>query len=302
MLATPAMSMTEAECTRLWAAITGFGDDMRVSTGAVAIEDGWCVGREVRLGSTTGNSVYAWADVVRLRGPGYAHLILGEVPQGGANPLQADLQVEGYVQELVSRDVISQYLLRAQSRPKALDVAVSVQADSATRILDLTRLDVDFPGDNAISVTGKARNVDLSTPAAQQMSLSGFAVTDLGVSIRSNGLFEDYALWPLGYLVLGGPTDPEVQVAALKLQGQAIVASLPDETFAPAAKAALAALISEMPNPAGTLDLSLRSEAGVGPARFAGYAITGVPGTVAGFGPLFDGVVINMEWQHDPVE
>lgn len=102
--------------------------------------------------------------------------------------------------------------------------------------------------------------------------------------------------------MLPGEGDMQAAVAGLKAQAAAGIAQLLEATFPAGTKAAMVALLTELPNPSGTLPLALRSEAGVGPSRVLDFAMTGVPRTMAEAAPVFDGVVINMEWQHDPVE
>jgi hypothetical protein len=73
---------------------------------------------------------------------------------------------------------------------------------------------------------------------------------------------------------------------------------LPAASFPPASKAALQAVLSELPNPSGTLTVAMRSDAGIGPARLMGYAMTGVPDTIAGLAPVLDGVTFDIGWSH----
>lgn len=56
--------------------------------------------------------------------------------------------------------------------------------------------------------------------------------------------------------------------------------------------------LGELPKPTRELTVSLRSEAGLGPARLGGYAVTGVPGSVAEAAALFQGVEVNVGWTH----
>lgn len=134
------------------------------------------------------------------------------------------------------------------------------------------------------------------------MSATGFAVIKLDLSVVTHGLFEWYVLMALGPAFLPGEGDMQAAVAGLKAQAAAGTALLPEATFPAGIKAAMEAVLTELPNPSGSLTLALWSGAGVGPSRVLGFAMTGVPRTMAGAAPVVDGVVINMEWQHDPVE
>lgn len=68
-------------------------------------------------------------------------------------------------------------------------------------------------------------------------------------------------------------------------------ATVPDDS-----KAALVALIDTLPNPWGELEVSLRSAAGIGPARLVPWVMTGIPRTVAEAAPVLDGVRLDFRW------
>lgn len=77
-----------------------------------------------------------------------------------------------------------------------------------------------------------------------------------------------------------------------------MIGDLPETSVADDSKSALRALIAELPNPSGDLALALRAEPGLGPVRATGCAVTGVPETLAEAAPLFQGVMLDVDWTH----
>jgi hypothetical protein len=134
------------------------------------------------------------------------------------------------------------------------------------------------------------------------MSAAGFALTDANLSVTSHGLFESYMLLALGAAVLPYEGDMEAAVTDLKVDAARALADLPGATFAPATKEALIQLIAAMPNPRGRLDVAFRADPGFGPARFARYAVTEDPVSVADIATVLQGVVIDVGWQHEAAE
>ena len=96
------------------------------------------------------------------------------------------------------------------------------------------------------------------------------------------------------------PSEGDIDAAAEGIRAAMLtmIGDLPGTSFSDASKADLRTLIEELPNPSGDLSLSLRAEPGIGPVRFGGYAITGVPQTLAEAAPLFKGVTVDVGWIH----
>ena len=99
----------------------------------------------------------------------------------------------------------------------------------------------------------------------------------------------DLVLWLLLPLALGQLSRPLIG---------AWVGDLPETSVSADSKAALAALVAELPNPSGELVVRVTAKPGIGPVRFGGYAVTGVPATLAEAAPLFQGVTVDVEWTH----
>jgi hypothetical protein len=140
--------------------------------------------------------------------------------------------------------------------------------------------------------------VDLSSTGAMQMSATSFALTEFDTQVTTHGLFEWYILMALGTMVLPSEGDIDAAAEGLRADLAAVLDDLPGTSFSDASKAALRELIAELPNPSGDLTLELRAEPGIGPARAAGYALNGVPQTLAEAAPLFLGVTVDVGWTH----
>lgn len=279
-------------CTAAWAKF-GEGAAMlgALSATAVGQEGDWCV-VEAPVLDMAGQYVPDWhMDRLRFRGSA-----LGWIADGSTLPEGLEVAVEGLRLVVQTGDAQMDWLFAAQSRPNAINGELSLAWDPATRVLRLEGVSVDFPGENLVQASGVVTGVDLSSTGAIQMSATSFALTEFDARITTHGLFEWYALMALGPLLLPPDGDIEAGAEALRAEMRAAVGGLPDTFITADSKAALGALIGELPNPSGDLELSLRAEPGIGPARFGGYAVTGVPTTMAEAAPLFQGVVLDVDW------
>jgi hypothetical protein len=236
--------------------------------------------------------------IERLRLSGGA---LGWIAGAGGTPDRLEIAVEGLSFQLRTGMADLDYIHAAQARanPTRLTAALEWQADA--RRLVLERLEVDLPGDNAITLTAAVEGVDLSSAGAMQMSLTGAALREADLTVQSHGFFEFYLLPWLGNGLLPLEGDVEAAAAALQARATEVVAGLPGAQFPGDSRAALAALIAELPNPAGTLTLSFRADPGFGAARFAGYAGQPLPATLEAAAPLLQGVTVGIGWTHEEI-
>lgn len=284
-----------ALCRAVWDDLTAGAAEVAILTGTVAgAEGGACVIEDVRL-DLPGEYVPDW-QAARLRLSGAALPWLVGEP---VTPDRLEIGIEGL--HLVIQTGMAQmdYLYAAQARAQTIKAEVALAWDKAARTLSVETLDIDFPGDNRVELTAVVDGVDLSDAAAMQMSATGFALREADLTVRTHGLFEWYALMTLGPSVLPEEGDMEAAVAELKSEAAEMVRALPTGTFAEASKTALVALIDELPNPAGTLTVAFRAANGFGPVRFMGYAVEGVPDTLAEAAPLLEGVTVGIGWTHE---
>ena len=98
---------------------------------------------------------------------------------------------------------------------------------------------------------------------------------------------------------LAGSDDPGAELGRLVALGQGAVDTLPGTSFDASTRAALKALLGDLPHPSGTIDVSLTADPGIGPARLAPMFVTGLGGLAANPGPLFDGLRVTVDYSRD---
>lgn len=284
-----------ADCFKAWLPVSGGINALlgAQAVGSVGQDGDWCVITDLVI-DFPGEYVPDW-HMERLKIRGSA---LGWIADGATLPEGLEVVVEGLRLVVQTGNPQMDWLFAAQSRPNAIDAEMSLAWDFSGRVLRLEGLSVDFPGDNLVEASARVTGVDLSSMGAMQMSATSFALTEFDARITTHGLFEWYLLMTLGQSVLPYEGDVDAAAEAIRAEALSAVAGLPGTSFSDASKAALSALIGELPNPSGDLVLSLRAAPGIGPGRFAGYAVTGVPETLAEAAPLFQGVTLDVGWTH----
>lgn len=231
----------------------------------------------------------------RLRFRGSA---LGWFADGSTEPEGLEIAFEGLRLVVQTGNAQMDWLFKAQSRPNQINAEAALAWDAVERVLRLEGLSIDFPSENLVEASAEVMGVDLSSTGAMQMSATGFALTQADLRITTHGLFEWYLLMALGPTLLPLEGDMDAAATAIRTDLVTEVVNLPETSVSASSKDALLALIFELPNPSGDLTLSLRAEPGIGPARVGGYAVTGVPATMAEAAPLFQGVVLDVDWTH----
>lgn len=286
------------DCAAVWSDLsTRLADSLPLRGRVAATEGEWCVFTDVVLDWPGDYTPDAHLDRLRLRGTGLDWLL-----DAAPVPDRLEAKIEGLRLVVQTGNPQMDYLFAAQARANPIKAELALSWDAAAKEVLIERLNIDFPGRNLVQLSARIAGVDLSTSAGMQMAATGFAVTEADLAVQTHGLFEWYLLTSLGPMLLPYEGDMDAAVAGLKAEAATAVLALPPDTFADASKSALTALIAELPNPAGVLTLSLRSGAGVGPARLMGYAMTGVPTTMEEAAPLFDGVRIDIGWSHEDAE
>lgn len=294
LLAGPAGAEDQALCATVWAKVTqGLSQVAPVSAERVTQEGDWCV-VEAPVLDLQGQYLPDWhMDRLRFRGAA-----LGWIADGSTLPVGLEVGIEGLRLVVQTGNPQMDWLFAAQARPNAIRAAASLAWDPVGKVLRLEGLSLDFPGENLVELSAVLTGVDLSSTGAMQMSATSFAVTEADLAVTTHGLFEGYVLMTMGPSLLPYEGDMDAAAEAIRADLLAGVGALPEASFSAASKAALRALVGELPNPSGDLTVALRSEAGIGPARLGGYAMTGVPGTMAEAAPLLEGVTVDVGWTH----
>jgi hypothetical protein len=297
LMATPAGAeglVGQALCTAAWQELSGdLGAFGGVSTGAVVQEGDWCVAAGPVLDNPGQYLPDLHIDRLKFRGSA-----LGWIADGASQPEGLEVVVDGLRLVVQTGNAQMDWLFAAQSRPNAIDAELSLAWDPSAKTVRLEGLSIDFPGENLVEASATVTGVDLSSDGAMQMSLTSFELTKFDARITTHGLFEWYVLMPLAASVL--PNDGNIDAAAEAVQADllALIGGLPATSVSDDSKAALGALVEELPNPSGDLVLSLRAEPGIGPRRFGGFVVAGVPKTLAEAALLFEGLTLDIGWTH----
>ena len=282
----------QALCEAVWGKVRdGLASFGGLSAAGVVQEGDWCVVEGPVL-DMAGQYLPDWhMDRLKVRGAA-----LGWIADGSILPEGLEIAVEGLRLVVQTGNPQMDWLFAAQSRPNAIAAELSLGWDPTARKLRLEGMSIDFPGDNLVEASATVTGVDLSSTGAAQMSATSFALTEFDARITTHGLFEWYVLMALGPAVLPSEGDMDAAFAGVQAEAKAFVADLPGTSFPDDSKAALVAFVEALPNPSGDLTLELRAEPGLGPVRLGGYALTGVPTSMAEAAPLFQGVTVDVGW------
>jgi hypothetical protein len=303
LLTTPAMAqdLTTADCTAILAAAQPTIAKLQtpITLPDAVAQDGWCQLTDIRIVPEAEYQPQWTIRQLRFRGDG-----LRAFPDGKP-PTTLEIQLRKVNLEVVTGDANLDYLMAVQRGDFGIDVDFAATYDPAARILRLNRLDLDFPGPDFIGLTAQVDRLDLNSMGGMQSSVGWAGITSLGLTVTSNGLFEGYFLMAIGNLIL--IDRPETIAPADYADGlisttRATVADLPDSLIDAPSRAALDALLAEMPTPWGTLTLDAQAPAGFGTPRFMGFAMTGVPYTVQDWLPVFNGVTLTATYTPSPKE
>jgi hypothetical protein len=252
MLATPAAAqdISLADCRAILAALPpalAAADVVMVPLPEPSLQDGWCTILDWDYRPDASFAPGFSLAAVRFRGDGLLGLTQG-IP-----PASLEVQVRDLAVRVFTADAAMNYLMGVQMARAGVDMDLSLRYDADARILTLDRFQADFPGDNAVSITGRVVRLDLTSLSGLQYSVGQAGLTDLTLNIRSHGLFENYVVLPLGLplLQMAGTQDPAAAVAGLLDKAQATVASLPDTLMDAPSRAAMDALLADLPNPWG---------------------------------------------------
>ena len=254
--------------------------------------DGWCEVWDARLPWPGGRLAFA-ADALRWRGEG-----LDRVAAGTGLPHRLEVEVEGLRMLQQTGDATLDWLLAAQGARSGIDGRLAAEWDASARTLRVAEASADFPGRSAVAASATLAGLDLSTLGAAQASLGSVALVALEAEVVTDGLFESYLLLPLGGGLLAGAEDPRAAFKALQARGVAEAERLPPAIFADGAPAELAEFVRDLPDPSGTLRVTLAAPdgAGLGAPRFARFALGGAPQAPEELWPALDGLTITADW------
>lgn len=283
--------MSAEQCQQGWqqAAAIMAGDPMDGMSFGIS-PDGWCEALVPRFALNDYQDIGIAA--LRWRAEGIDRLI-----EQGLPPLSLEVEIDDLRFITKTGDPVSDYAMDLMMRPYTTDASLSVHWDADALAVLVDRADIILPGTNSISLTGRIDRVDLSDLAALQTSAGRAGIGALSLSIVSNGMFETYGAVPLAGALLDGDSDVPFgdQVIAHIALAKAFLSEVPEDILPEDSRAALAALLDEMPTPAGQLDLTVAADPPLGPARFLTLGWGDNRGVGAFFDAL-DGVALSAVW------
>jgi len=184
-LAVPATAQqSPATCDGSWARLS---EALPVAVSAeIATEGPLCVATNV-----VANESFAQTRIDRLTWEGQG---LDRYGDEGVPPRSLVLTVERARSVSLTGDPHTDYVRQAQARQEALSGRLELRWDQLTNRLFLDVLNVDFPGESALRMSGQAGGVDLSSMSALRTSLGSAVLSSLTIDVTTFGLFEAYLL------------------------------------------------------------------------------------------------------------
>ena len=276
--------MKEQECRDGWASFSrvfvapgGAENRGQESRGSLAIrvtDDGWC---RISGQGVAGDAL------------GYATLDWQTEPAGDAEfPLALRVRIDD-ARRLDTSPPSRTDLVP----PPPVDVALTLRRVPAARQLIVEQVRVTSPAGDDLRGTAVLDRVDLSTPGMAQMSLGSVALRQVNAKVRLNGWVESQILPNLSVEIRGDD-------GAIREAARGIIADLARNAFGVEAIQNLYDLVYDLPAPRGDLELSMRSESGIGIMQIAVAGLRGVL-SVEGSGEVtLDGVRFDVIWTPDP--
>lgn len=289
--ALPAMAeMTEESCRKSWDEAVALADltAPEVERGPYLAEDGFC-----RIEGGSAGDKYSRLTVSALSWQidGGEELAQGRLPDA-VRIRFADVRMEPWI----PNNPVMAYLVKIQTRASdgvAGTASYSWSSDTNELMVDA---DIDFPGDNRLVLHQRSRGLYLPNLLKSDMAAVTMRLYELSAEIETNGLFEAYLVMPLGMALLDERYDPEEQLERLKEQAKDMFAKLPDQVVPAASRQALAAMVTTMPNPKGTLTLDFTAENGLGMAEIVPITQAKPDDPAAALGRL-KGVALHAGWE-----
>ena len=284
-LAAQAQELTPMDCATLTAAIAPAlapgGAGYALSVPASLPVDGWCVLDGASLRAKAADQPNITVERLRLRGDtaaGVFHALEVQATGLRVTPKLNDRKMDA---RLVS------FL-----RLTVADVLFVLRWNAEAGLLDLR--DARLVVGERLALTLGAE-IAVADPAAGMAGLIGAALRSVDLRLVSDGSMARPLLEAAGERLLPDGAGRGQAVTAAKAALGDLVATLPDAAF-PAGKAGLDALVAALPQTPGAVQLTLRSEAGIGAARLAIAAWQDDPLSAKALDALLQGVALTVDW------
>lgn len=205
----------------------------------------------------------------------------------GIPPLALEVRIEDFQPDDMQT--------RGPGAKPPLDIEATVRQDPDAGLVILERAVLTNDFGDSLSVSGVFERVFLSSPSMMQVSMGSAAFKAGLMSMTLEGTQEN----PFGFYgeftIQGTPqTQSEAAFEA--------ISQLPDGLMNDASRAELTAFAADLPNPVGTLELSVASERGFGMMQFGAAMYSGFADQLDEGADnneleiLFDGLTIDANW------
>lgn len=272
---------TPMRCDAMWSALVPEESGYALTQVGKREEDGWCVLSGASLRAKAVDQPNITAEVLKVRGLTDAAVFAG-----------LDVQVSGLRVTPKLGDKAMDARLQSFLRLMVADVSFGARRDAATGVLALRDGRLTVPGRLKVTLAADIVGVDVAGGFA---GLIAAAVTSADLRLATDGSMARPALEAAGERLVPEGAERFKAVAAAKDALAAVVEAMPAAAF-PAGKAGLQAVVAALPQPAGEMVLTLRSEGGIGPARLALAGLKDDPLSPRALEGLLRGVVLTVNW------
>ncbi len=273
--------MTQAECKTTAAFATSL---LGMSTPAVSVDsDGYCLTLDTAV--FQGDAYDLVADRIRWQ-------------LKTTSPITLDLQVDDLRAVYSGLDVFEDYVRTVQAKREAVDIALKLEWDARAQLLYVETLALDFGPLGAVMASAKMADVDLLDFATIVQGVESWRWIDAEAEITMHGLFERYALKPLGQFVFNVGANPSQAMAVIKTTAVRAIQSVNTDLLPEGSADALSGFIEALPAPDGILRVSYDTpiEGGVAGADVAAFLWLRGNTDLLPEGQSFPEFTVNFEW------
>ena len=210
---------------------------------------------------------------------------------------------ETLMAEIDGVDVLKSFHLTAAPGLASVqgDIRLSLTQDPATRELKLDHLGIFLGALGEISVIGRASGVDLSSPAAMQLSAGALRLHSLRLDVAARGLVPRLIMPSVMANQPDGRSRAET-LALFSAQVADILDAMPPRTLPARDRAEITALLRSLPQTRGRFALNLTSETGFGVTQLSLGALAVKKAQTKGeplapaLAHLFNGITLEAAW------
>ena len=269
------------DCEAMWAAMVPEASGYVLSKAGGGLVDGWCVLDAASLRAKAADKPNITVGTLRMRGDVSAGAFAGlEVEATGlrVTPKLGDRKMDARLQSLL--------------RLLVADVSFKLRWNAEAQLMELREGLLVVPGRAEVTLGADITGVD---PAAGAAGWLGGALTSLDLRVKSDGSLARPVMEAAGERLLPDGAERFEAVTAAKDALGTLVTALPDAAF-PDGKSGLEALVAALPQAAGEMVLTLRSEAGMSAVWLALAGLKDDPFSARALEAVLRGIVVTVAW------